>query len=351
MSSDQTTEPTSHANKPIHRPANQTGSQSAGHIPPEGLAVGVDLGGTNIQAGVVDPAGTVIARGKVKTNADDGQDAVIDRLEALIREVCDEAGVDAGRVAALGVGVPGPTAPARGLLIEAVNLRWKEVPVAKILRDRIGPEVFIDNDVNVAVFGEARLGAGQTASNLMGCWVGTGIGAGLILDGKIFYGSHHTAGEFGHMMLMANNAPGTRSVEHNCSRTAIVNRLIYLIRAGRPSMVPDLVDGKFHKIKSRTLSEAYAKGDELVVELIDDAAERLGSAIAGVVTLLSLERVVVGGGLVEAIGDPFVKRVAKAFRHDVFPAGLREVGVVESALGDDAGLIGAGLIGLHRLGV
>lgn len=326
-------------------------SYAGGDVPAEGLAVGVDLGGTNIQAGVIDPGGTVLARQKIKTNADDGQEMVIDRLVELIRSVCERAGVDASKVAAIGVGVPGPTDPAKGMLIEAVNLRWRRVPIAQILRDRLGVEVFIDNDVNVAVFGEARLGAGRGAANLMGCWVGTGIGAGLILDGKIFYGTHHTAGEFGHMLLMPSNAPGTRSVEHNCSRTAIVNRLVYLIKAGRDSVVPELVEGKLHKIKSRTIAEAYGRGDDLVRTLVDDSAERLGVALAGVVTLLSLERVVVGGGLVEAIGQPYVDVIGKAFRAEVFPATLRDVPVVESELGDDAGLVGAGLIGLHRLGV
>jgi glucokinase len=220
-----------------------------------------------------------------------------------------------------------------------------------LLGERLGVDVFVDNDVNVAVFGEHRLGAGRGASDFIGCWIGTGIGAGLVLGGRIFHGKHLTAGELGHTILNPGNAPGTRSVEHTCSRTAISNRLVYLIKAGRKSVIPELTEGKLDKVKSKVLAEAYQRGDELTVEVVHDSAERLGMALANCVTLLSLERVVLGGGLVEALGDSYVKQARKIIRREAFPAKLREIDVVASELEDDAGVVGAALLAMHHAGV
>jgi len=321
-------------------------------IPAGGLAVGVDLGGTNVQIGVVDPAGTILGRSKRKTNADDGQDTVLDRIAEGIEEACAQAKAPISDLAAIGIGAPGAVDPRAGVVLEAVNLRWERVALADELSKRLGPDVFVDNDVNAAVFGEARLGAGRGATDMIGAWVGTGVGGGLILNGRIFYGHFFTAGEIGHIIAHAGNAPSTRSVEHNCSRTTIVNRLVYLVKANRKSVLPELVNGKLDKIKSKTIAEAYSQGDELTREVVHDAADRLGVALAGVVTLLSLELVVLGGGLTEALGKPYVERVARSIRREVFPAKVAEhVRVQASELEDDAGVIGAGLIALHRLGV
>ncbi|GJM19965.1 MAG: glucokinase [Phycisphaeraceae bacterium] len=321
-------------------------------IPPSGLTVGVDLGGTNIQIGVLDPAGTVLGRAKRKTQADEGREAILNRIAEGIEEAAGEAGVKVSDLPAIGIGAPGAVDPREGVVIEAPNLRWNRVPLAADLTKMLGPQVFLDNDVNAAVFGESRLGAGVGATDMVGVWVGTGVGAGLILDGKIFYGAGHTAGEIGHMILMPGNAPGSRSIEHNCSRTTVVNRLVQLIRANRTSIVPELVDGKLEKIKSKVIAQAYDAGDELTREVVRDAATRLGTALAGVVTLLSLERVILGGGLTEALGKAYVNLVRDAVKRDAFPATIaKEVEVRASELEDDAGVVGAGLIALHRLGV
>lgn len=320
--------------------------------PPGGLAAGVDLGGTNMQIGVIDHAGAVLGRAKRKTNADEGRDAIIARIAEGIAEACEQAKTSPKSLAAIGIGAPGAVDPHAGVVIEAPNLRWERVPLAEELTRRLGPRTFLDNDVNSAVFGESRMGAGRGATDMIGAWIGTGVGAGLILSGRIFYGARFTAGELGHMILMPGNAPGTRSVEHNCSRTTVVNRLVYLIKANRKSMLTDLVDGKLEKIKSKSIAQAYDAGDELTREVVHDAADRLGIALAGIVTLLSLERVILGGGLTEALGAPFVSAVAKAVRRETFPRTVAQsVEVVESSLHDDAGVIGSGLIALHRLGV
>lgn len=311
--------------------------------------VGVDLGGTNMQIGVVGPDQKILGEAKRKTKADEGRDAIIDRIAEGIAEACANAKVAPSDLGGVGIGAPGAIDPGKGVVLEAVNLRWTDVPLAQMLEKKLRVPVALDNDVNVAVFGENRLGAGKNAKHLLGVWVGTGIGGGLILDGKLYYGHFMTAGEIGHTILFPNQPVGSRSLEHNCSRSAVVEKIVRLIRANRESKLADEVAGDFEKIKSRSLARAYEGGDELTIEVVNDSAELLGTSIAGVVTLLSLERVVLGGGLVEAIGKPYVERVAKTVRKLVFPDACRKVDIVPSQLEDRAGVFGAALLAAERL--
>ncbi|MAO23658.1 MAG: hypothetical protein CMJ35_10555 [Phycisphaerae bacterium] len=312
------------------------------------LAMGIDLGGTNIQAGVVDEHGEVLGRSKVRTEADKGFEKVMDRVAAAARDACEDAGVKMSMIHTAGIGVPGPIDPEKGIVVEAVNLRWTNTPVVIALSDRLGVPVYADNDVNVAVYGEWRAGIGKMRPNLLGVWVGTGVGGGLILNSQMHRGAHSSAGEIGHMIIQPGAHLGSRSVEHNCSRTAIVHELLKLIRANHPSMIPSLVDGKLNKIKSKVLALAYEQGDDLVRTVIDDSADRLGMAIANVVTLLSLDMVVLGGGLVEAIGKPYVDIVRDSVRREAFPEPLRKIKVEASVLEDDAGIVGAGLMAFEE---
>lgn len=311
------------------------------------LAIGIDLGGTNIQAGVIDEQGEVLGRAKIRTEADKGFDKVMDRVAAAARDACADAGVKMSMIHTAGIGVPGPIDPDKGVVVEAVNLRWNNAPVVIALSDRLGVPVYADNDVNVAVYGEWRAGIGNMRPNLLGVWVGTGVGGGLILNAQMHRGAHSSAGEIGHMIIIPGAHMGSRSVEHNCSRTAIVHQLGKLIRANHQSMLPSLTDGKLGKVKSKVLAMAYEQGDDLVRTVINDSADLLGMAIANVVTLLSLDMVVLGGGLVEAIGKPYVDIVRDAVRREAFPATLRKIKVEASALEDDAGIVGAGLMALE----
>lgn len=311
--------------------------------------VGIDLGGTNMQVGVVSPDFKILGRAKLKTKADQGYQAVLDRIVQGIAEACGEAKLTQADIAAVGIGAPGPIDPRTGVVLEAVNLRWTEAPLAKDLSRRVNVPVVVDNDVNVAVYGENALGSGKRSNYLLGVWLGTGVGGGLILDGRLYYGHFLTAGEIGHTIHLPGNPPGSRSLEQNCSRTAVADRIARLIRANRPSIVTDLTGGDLGSIKSKVIAAAYEANDALVREVVDDVAERLGVAIASCVTLLSLERVVLGGGLSEALGKPFVKSVAQSVRQHAFPARCREVDVVASALEDDAGVFGAALLASERV--
>lgn len=314
-------------------------------------AIGIDLGGTNMQIGVVtaSPDFKLTGQAKKKTKAGEGADAVIERIVEGVEEACANGKIAVKDLSCVGIGAPGAVDPDQGLVLEAVNLRWKNYPLAEILGKKLGVPVFLDNDVNVAVFGENRLGSGKGSKNMMGVWVGTGIGGGLILNGELYYGHFMTAGEIGHMIALPNNSPGSRSLEHNCSRTSVVEQIVRLVKGNRKSKITELCDSNFDDIKSRMVAKAYEMGDPLVCEVVDHAARLLGIEIGGVVTLLSLERVVLGGGLTEAIGKPFVEKVEEAVKEIAFPDRCKQVKVVASQLEDAAGIYGAAMIAMERL--
>lgn len=313
--------------------------------------VGIDLGGTNMQVGVVSAANKVVGRAKKKTRAAEGAKKVLDRIVEGIQEACREAGVLPRSVAAVGIGAPGAIDPATGTVREAPNLRWNDMPLGAILKKRLGRPVVVDNDVNVAVFGEHRLGAGRGARDLLGVWVGTGVGGGLIFDNRLYQGFTFTAGEIGHTILFPGMPPGSRKVEDNCSRTAVVERLLKLIRGNHRSVLLDIAKGDPAEVKARTVSIAYRRGDKLTRQVVDNAAEMLGVSIANAVTLLGLPRVVLGGGLTEAMGEDFVAPVRESVRRWVFPEVCRGVEVVGTKLEADAGVLGAAMLARERLGV
>jgi glucokinase len=307
--------------------------------------IGVDLGGTKMAVGVVDSEQKVRYQGSEPSTG-----LSEEKLIAELGRELDEAKAACPDVVAAGLGIPATIDFDRGVAIHAVNLTITDVPVRDLMQERIGLPVYVDNDANVAALAEHLYGAGRGAQNVVMLTIGTGIGGGLILNGRLYYGHFKTAGEIGHMVLFPGNPLGTRSLEQNCSRTAVVDRLVRLISSNHKSMISSLTDEDLTKIKSKTIGKAYADHDDLAVEVLEEVAELLGTAIAGVVTLLSLPRVVLGGGLTEALGQPFVDLVQKSTRRVAFPDLCKKVDVVASKLEDNAGVFGAAMIAMERAG-
>lgn len=313
------------------------------------LVVGIDLGGTNMQFGLVGPDNKILARDGKKTKVDEGTPAIIARLVDGVKSVCAQAGVKPSKLSGVGIGAPGAIEPDTGIVLEAPNLRWNNFPLASVLRQKLGTRVVVDNDVNAAVYGEWKLGAGRGATDFMGVWLGTGVGGGLVLNNRLYAGGFFTAGEIGHMLLVSDAPLGRRSVEQNCSRTAVVDRLISLIRSNHRSILTEMTDGDLTQIRSKLIAQAYEQQDRLTVRVLDECAEMIGEHIGSCVTLLSLQRIIMGGGLSEAMGENWVRLVRKAVRAAAFPARCKEVEVVVSELLDDAGLLGAALLAREKL--
>ncbi len=310
--------------------------------------IGIDLGGTNIQAGLL--AGEkLLATDRLKTKADGGEDTVIKRIAKVVGSVLEKADVKINDVAGLGIGAPGAINYKKGVVINAVNLRWTDFPLGKVLEKEVGVPVVVDNDVNVGTWGEYIAGAGKDYDELMGIFVGTGIGGGFVLNGELYHGGLMTAGEVGHTVLNADAPLGRRTLENLASRTNIVNHLKQLILSNHPSVISKITDGDLDKVRSKVLAEAFGQKDELTLEVIGHAAHYIGITIANVVTLLSLPCVVVGGGLTEALQDEWIGLIRDVFEEYVFPRELSKCKIVASKLGDDAGIIGAALLAKQRL--
>ncbi|HET9771998.1 MAG TPA: ROK family protein [Acidimicrobiia bacterium] len=310
--------------------------------------VGIDLGGTKIYAVVFDGA-EVLAEAKRKTPTQGGPLAVVDAMAGVVRDLGA-----IGEVAAIGVGAPGVIDPDAGTVRQAPNLPgWMEpFGVAEALSSALdGLPVTLDNDVNVGTLAEHRLGAGRGADNVLGVFAGTGIGAGVVLDGQLRRGPTGAAGEIGHMIVRRGGrrcgCGGRGHLEAYAGRAAMERRARDLERKGRDTVLVDLAPGR--RMTSGVFVKALAAKDAVAIELIDDAVGALGVAIASAVSLLDVELVVVGGGLADRMGSGFVQRVEQACRTDVFPRNpaLR---IVPAALGDRGGSIGAALLAADRFG-
>lgn len=318
----------------------------------KGPVAGVDLGGTNMTVGIVDEKGRILGRSKRKTRASEGRETVITRLMEAIDRACAEAGLARSQLSAIGVGAPSAIDFDRGVVLNAGNLGWKNVNLRDILVKRCDLPVAVDNDVNVAAWGEHVLGAGRGRGDMLAVWVGTGIGGGLVLGGRLWRGPLFTAGEIGQTILFPNSSPGRQTVEEHCSRTAMVRAMETLLGFYPNSMLREFTESRdrdagepFDRaVSSSVIRECYSKGDVLVRRVVDASADLLGLAVANWITVLSIPLVVLGGGVTEALGKTFVSRVRESFEEHVFPASLRRVEVVASTLRDDAGVLGAAML-------
>jgi glucokinase len=306
--------------------------------------IGIDLGGTNVRAGVVDDKHKVLGAEDTKTKAEQGIDAVLDRIEKIVGKAIDDADLKKKDIDSIGIGAPGAIDIKRGVVIQAGNMAWRDVPLAEMLTQRFDLPVKVDNDVNVGAWGEYKAGAGRGVDSQMAIFIGTGIGAGLIFNGRLFHGHHHTAGEIGQTIVHHGGQLGLRSVEDLAARTAIANTIVNLIKSNHKSRVTEMVDGDYSKVRSKVISAAYRDGDTLVQRVVREAAHVIGVAAANAITLLSLPRIVFGGGLAEAMGDELLPLIRETFEDTVFPDTLSDCELRVSELGDDAGVIGAALL-------
>jgi len=310
--------------------------------------IGMDLGGTNIQCGLVDAKGKILARDDTKTKADRGGDAVVERMIELIDDVLDKAKLKLDDVAAIGVGAAGAVDVNTGIVVVAPNLRWNNFPLREKLRKKLDCPVIVDNDVNVGAWGEYVAGAAKDQGDMLSIFVGTGIGGGLVLDGRLYHGHFQIAGEIGHTTIAADAGLGRRTLEQRSSRTAVANRLRRLIQTNHPSALVEITDGDLDKIRSRAIAEAIDQGDLLTIAVLEETARDIGIAAANAASLLALSCVVLGGGLTEALRDWWVDRVQEAFNKYVFPHEFRACKILMSELHDDAGVVGAGLLARHE---
>ena len=316
--------------------------------------VGVDMGGTKILAAVIDAKGEIVEQAKRATKPKKGPEEVIERITRCIREAIDGAELKPSQIRAIGIGSPGPLDPETGVIIFAPNLGWSNVPLKAKLEANLSIPTFVDNDVNVGTLGEYAFGAGRGVKNLVGIFVGTGIGGGIILDGKLFHGVNKTAGEVGHMIV---EVKGPRCgcgnfgcLEAVASRTAITRDLQKaILKKGKKSKLTELNGGNLDLIRSKAIARAVKHGDKPTIKVVQRAAKYLGISVASIVHFLNPEMVVLGGGVVEAMGDSLLDPIRHAAAEYALPTTMDGVQIVAATLGDNAGVIGASVLARERL--
>ncbi|MFC2149579.1 ROK family protein [Candidatus Auribacterota bacterium] len=312
------------------------------------IFVGVDVGGTKILSCPLrlDDQFKVLGEEKKRTKAHKGVTGVIDRIIETVYASLEKSSITINDVAAVGAGVPGAVDAEKGEVIFAPNIGWKKINLKKVLENEFKVPCFVDNDVNMGTFGEEKFGAGAGCRNVVGIFWGTGIGGGIIFDGKIHRGLNFTAGEIGHMILEVGGPKcgcGNKGcLEALCSRTAISKTIFNKIKKGKSTRIKLTdEDHDTQLIKSGALKEALLSDDKLVTGVLIAAAKDLGAGIASIINLLCPEMVIVGGGVIESMGPELMPVIKESAKANSFPFAQKGVKVVQAKLGDYAVLAGA----------
>ena len=307
----------------------------------EKVIAGVDLGGTNIKAGLVDGEGNVVSRCRIPTEAEGGPEAVTDRMADAVREAAAEGGTNIDSVAGVGVGSPGPLDLKTGEVIVAPNLPgWEHIPLQEMMAERTGLPCVLENDANAAALAEQWAGAGKGANSLVQLTLGTGIGGGIVLDGQVWHGFADCAGEIGHMSIDPDgpkcNCGNWGCIEALASATAMVRRMREEIENGTDTILAD----KAEDLTARDIYEAALEDDEAAAENMHMTGFFLGVGITNLLHILNPEVVVLSGG-VTAAGNMLLRPIRQTVRERTMEACRRDVKIRFAELGDDSGLIGA----------
>ncbi len=311
--------------------------------PASAYIVGVDLGGTQVRAGLATPDGHLLRRESLPTRAEEGLDAVISRIERLVRAVSSDGPRE--QVRGVGVVAPGPLDPWQGVVRFAPNLAgWHDVPLRDLLQERLGLPVFTGNDANLAALAEYRFGAGQGVDHLIYITVSTGIGGGIIVNGQMLLGhggyaaeiGHHTVNEDGPVCKCGN----VGCLEALASGTAIAREARVAVAAGEETRLREMCEGDIWRLDARMVAEAAQAGDEVARDILETAGHYLGVGILNLMHIFNPRRVILGGSVMKA-GELITAPMWEVIRARVGRIYLEEFEIVPAALGDDVGILGA----------
>ena len=310
--------------------------------------IGVDFGGTKILAGVFDAKFECIGRARVSTKADRGADEVIGRIARCVREAVDECDLDLKQIKAIGIGAPGAVDSQSGKVIFAPNLGWNDVPLKKELEKLLERPVLLENDCNVCTLGVYEVELKAKPRDVVGIFLGTGIGGGLILEGKLYSGFNRTAGEIGHMVLEVSGPKcgcGNKGCfEALASRTAIFRKIKEAVKEGQKTLLTEMLGPELEDLRSGDLRKAIKRGDKFVEHIVEEAAEYTGIAVSNLINILNPEVVVIGGGLMEQLEDEMLAIIVETAMDYAMPGTTKGIEIIATRLGDDAGITGGAVL-------
>jgi glucokinase len=307
----------------------------------QGILLGVDVGGTKVAAGIVDMNGEILTHQRVTMASNDSAERGLEAVLSAIAQVLLDG---ATAIAGIGICAPGPLDPKTGVILNPPNLPcWRNFPLAEEVRKKYSVPIKVDNDANAAALAETCWGAARGYKNVFYATIGTGIGAGIILDGKIFHGRSGSAGEGGHVSI-DYRGPICRCGKPGCieilaSGTAIANRARERIAAGAKSAMVDLAGGKSEAITGEIIGKAYAAGDAVATTLLTETVEMLALWLSNMIDLLDPDVIVIGGGAA-ALYRPFFDRLHTLIPQLTVNPRASELPIVSARYGADSGIAG-----------
>ncbi len=302
-----------------------------------GYWLGVDLGGTKILSGLFDDDLKLLARSKNSTSAEGGPAGVFSRIVQGVDAVLREAGVEPSQIRGMGIGIPGQIELGTTRVKFAPNLDWRDVDLKPLMPASWRWPLIVENDVRMGTYGEFAHGAAKGSKNVLGVFVGTGVGGGLILNGELFTGFNGNGGEIGH--LIVHWRQGTH-LEGIAGRKYMMKRAKDILDDAPKRVRKEWKGIDLAGVRSSQLAEFYQKDDPVAVQLVDDAARALGAALGGLVNFISPEVIVVGGGVTGALGDTFIERIWEIAQRYALPGAATGIRCVPATLGDDSGIVG-----------
>ena len=310
--------------------------------------IGVDLGGTNIAVGVISEDLKIIGRGVMKTNCPRPADEIFDDIAKAVEMAIADAGISKDEVSSVGVGTPGTVNKSNGYIEFANNLAFKQVPAKDMLEQRLGITCYIDNDANCAALGEAVAGVGKGSKNFVAITLGTGVGSGIIIDGKIINGANFAAGEMGHMVIAVDGEQcncGRRGCwEQYASATALIRQTKDAMKHHQDSIMWNLVEDNIENTNGRTAFDAMRQGDAAAKQVVDRYVYYVAVGLVNIINALQPEFICLGGGIAnekETLLAPVRQHV---FRERYSHYSNIQTEIVSAELGNDAGIVGAALL-------
>ena len=312
------------------------------------LLIGVDLGGTKILAGVFDAKLNLLGSYKMSTKPQRGPEGVVERIARCIEDAVDECDLDMARVKAIGVGAPGSVDSEKGLVLFAPNLEWKDFPLVERLQRLVEVPVLLENDCSISMMGVYEVELKSKPRSVVGIFVGTGIGGGLIINGELYRGATRCAGELGHMVVDINGPKcgcGNRGcLEALASRTALFRRIRQAVKEGQTTLLSEMLGRDLEDMRSGDLRKAIKRGDKFVERVVEEASEFIGIAVGNIANILGPEVIILGGGVMEALAEEILPTVQKIARDHAMPGALKGVTIVASSLADHAGITGGAVL-------
>ncbi len=320
----------------------------------EAVYLGIDVGGTKIQASLITQAGIVLSRHRCPTPRDGGPEKVLEAIISTAEETMEAESVERDDLTAVGLAIPGVVDSDRGFVVVTPNMSLTGISVGPHVEEHFGVPVALGNDCNLGALGESWLGSGRGTSSSIAILVGTGVGSGIVREGKLWTGAWESAGEIGHIVMQIGGPKcgcgNLGCLEALASRTAIERGIREGVEAGRTTILTELLEGDFSLIRSSSLRRALDAKDELVTEVMQKASEVLGHGFLTVRHLIDPEVIVLGGGVGEACSG-FMLPIIKGILDSDQLTGAREGGLVLSALGDDAVVLGAAALAATKAGL